>query len=282
MRLLAGLAIALSFGATTGVAAQNLSPMTQDGDSPLRDAAFAKDFAPRSGALSNFSDLIEREQYRSDGAAVRWDTSELKLGQTKAGSVDSLRIGVGGALRTDSGLPQTLDHRAAQFDADAYEVAVTRDWAPVRFDAGKYDVHLTPHTGLGVSNAGGQAEAGAVLTVGQKRDDAVVDQLSGMGVRDGASYGDTGRWYLFAAASGRAVGLNMLRQNGGWDRDGWSTDRSSALIGDAHVGVGYRKGVLQGSLGYIHREVKGDHMVFGQQTKEDSLLAFSLSIKPQR
>jgi len=38
---------------------------------------------------------------------------------------------------------------------------------------------------------------------------------------------------------------------------------------------------MQTSFGYIHREVKGEHMVFGQETKEDSMLAFSLSIKPQ-
>lgn len=280
MRLLAGLAIALGFGAATGVAAQNAPTIT--GSSQLMDAAFAPDFAPRARAGDDFSNLIAREQVRPDGTAVRWRTNELKLGQTKSGSVDSLRLSVGGGLRSPSGLPQNLDNRTAQFDADAYEIAVTRDWAPVRFDAGDLDVNLTPHTGVGVTNAGGQAEAGATLTVGQKRDDVAVDRLNDLGVRDGAAYGDQGRWYLFAAASGRAVGLNMLNNGEGWDRDGWTTDRASALIGDAHVGVGWRKGAMQTSFGYIHREIKGEHMVFGQKTKEDSMLAFSLSIKPQK
>ncbi|MDO9430207.1 MAG: DUF2219 family protein [Phenylobacterium sp.] len=280
MRLLAGLAIALGFGAATEVAAQNAP--TISGSSQLMDAAFAPDFAPRARADDDFSSLISREQVRPDGTPVRWRTNELKLGETKSGSVDSLRLSVGGGLRSPSGLPQNLDNRTAQFDADAYEIAVTRDWAPVRFDAGDLDVNLTPHTGVGVSNAGGQAEAGATLTVGQKRDDVAVDRLNDIGVRDGAAYGDQGRWYLFAAASGRAVGLNMLNNGEGWNRDGWTTDRASALIGDAHVGVGYRKGAMQTSFGYIHREVKGEHMVFGQKTKEDSMLAFSLSIKPQK
>ena len=280
MRLLAGLAIAFGCCAATGVAAQDMSPAT--GASRLRDAAFAPDFAPRAPAGDDFSKLIDREQARPDGGLVRWRTNELKLGQTKTGAVDSLRLSVGGSLRSPSGLPQNLDNRAAQFDADAYEIAVTRDWAPVRFEAGAYDVNLTPHTGIGVANGGGQAEAGAMLTVGQKRDDAAVDRLNDLGVRDGAAYGDQGRWYLFAAASGRAVGMNLLHGDNVWDRDGWTTDKASALIGDAHVGVGWRKGAMQTSLGYIHREVKGEHMVFGQQTKEDSMLAFSLSIKPQK
>lgn len=280
MRLLAGLAIACGCGVATGVAAQNAP--TISGSSQLMDAAFAPDFAPRTRTGDDFSNLIAREQVRPDGTPVRWRTNELKLGQTKSGSVDSLRLSVGGGLRSPSGLPQNLDNRTAQFDADAYEIAVTRDWAPVRFDAGALDVNLTPHTGVGVSNAGGQAEAGATLTVGQKRDDVAVDRLNDLGVRDGGAYGDQGRWYLFAAASGRAVGLNMLNNGEGWNRDGWTTDRASALIGDAHVGVGYRKGAMQTSFGYIHREIKGEHMVFGQKTKEDSMLAFSLSIKPQQ
>lgn len=280
MRLLAGLAIAFGFGAATGVAAQSAPTIT--GSSQLMDAAFAPDYAPRIKASDDFSNLIAREQVRPDGTPVRWRTNELKLGQTKSGSVDSLRLSVGGGLRSPSGLPQNLDNRTASFDADAYEIAVTRDWAPVRFDAGDLDVNLTPHTGVGVTSDGGQAEAGAVLTIGQKRDDVAVDRLNDLGVRDGAAYGDQGRWYFFAAASGRAVGLNMLSNGEGWDRDGWTTDRASALIGDAHVGVGWRKGAMQTSFGYIHREIKGEHMVFGQKTKEDSMLAFSLSIKPQK
>ena len=74
----------------------------------------------------------------------------------------------------------------------------------------------------------------------------------------------------------------MLRGEGGdWDRAGWTTDPAAAVIGDAHVGVGYRKGNLQTSFGLIHREVKGQHMVFGQETKEDSVVAFTFSIKPR-
>jgi hypothetical protein len=278
MRLLAGLAIALSFGAVTTVAAQSPRPGSA---TDLKDAAFAPDKAPKI-RQDDFSNLVEREQFAPDGAPVRWTTNNFQLGKTARGSVDSMRLSVGGAVRSPSGLPANIDPRAAQFDADAYEIAVTRDWAPVRFDAGDLDVRVTPHTGVGVSNSGGQAEAGATLTVAQKRDDAVEDRLNDIGVRDGKAYGDQGRWYLFAAASGRAVGLNVLRNDNGWDRQGWTTDQSSALVGDAHVGVAYRKGAMQTSFGYIHREVKGEHMVYGQDTKEDSVVAFTFSLKPQK
>ena len=278
MRLLAGLAIALCFGAATEGAAQTSRP---GGDAELKGAGFAPDKAPKI-RQDDFANLVEREQFAADGAPVRWTTNNFQLGKTARGSVDTMRLSVGGTERSPSGLPANIDPRAAQFDADAYEVAVTRDWAPVRFGAGELDVAVTPHTGVGLSNSGGQAEAGATLTVAQKRDGEVEERLNDLGVRDGKAYGDQGRWYLFAAASGRAVGLNVLRNGNGWDGQGWTTDPSSALVGDAHVGVAYRKGAMQTSFGYIHREVKGEHMVFNQETKEDSVLAFTFSIKPQK
>jgi hypothetical protein len=39
---------------------------------------------------------------------------------------------------------------------------------------------------------------------------------------------------------------------------------------------------MQTSFGYIHREVKGEHRISGAETKDDSVVAFSLSIKPRR
>jgi hypothetical protein len=68
----------------------------------------------------------------------------------------------------------------------------------------------------------------------------------------------------------------------GWDRAGWTTDQTSTLIGDAQLGVGWRKGALQTSLGYIHRQVKGAHMLYGVEAHDDSMVAFSLSLKPRR
>lgn len=172
----------------------------------------------------------------------------------------------------------------AGFLDDRVDVTLTRRWpgaVSFRSESGlEFDV--APHAGLGVGSAGGLAEGGAMLTVSKSREQQALDRLRDLGVADGASLGDRGRWYLFAAASGRAVGLNMLRGENGWDRAGWTTDPTGALVGDAQIGVGWRKGDMQSSFGVIHREVKGKHMVFGQKTHDDTVAAFTFSFRPQR
>jgi hypothetical protein len=109
-----------------------------------------------------------------------------------------------------------------------------------------------------------------------------VDRLRDLGVQDGAEFGDAGRWYLFAAASGRAVGLNMTRtEDGGWGQSGWSTDKTSKLIGDGQLGVGFRKGAMQAAFGYVYREIKVQNGPLGADNDvSDSMAAFSLSIRP--
>lgn len=243
----------------------------------LNDAAFAPRTA--STAVDPISHLIDREGYQAGAGIVRWMTGETQLPPAANGAVDTLRVSVGGEIGGPGGLPLNLAQ--AQYRTDAYEVALTRDWpSALAFDTKSFGVDLTPHAGVGVTNLGGSAEAGATLRLMQ-RDANVSDRLHALGVKDGGStFGDRGRWYLFAAASGRAVGLNMLHGDGGWDRAGWTTDQTSTLIGDAQLGVGFRKGPMQTSLGYIHREVKGAHMLWGVDAKDNSLVAFSLQIRP--
>jgi Uncharacterized protein conserved in bacteria (DUF2219). len=187
---------------------------------------------------------------------------------------------VDGVLRTPGGLPLGRDR--AEFDAQAYDISLIRAWPrAINLTDGRYELDISPHAGFGVGSRGGSAEAGAMLTVGERREQRAVEALKGLGVREGSAYGDKGRWYLFAAASGRAVGLNMLRSDGDWRRGDWTTDDTGELVGDAQVGVGWRKGQMQSSFGVIHREVKGDHMVFGQHTRDDTVAAFTFSIRPQ-
>jgi hypothetical protein len=278
MRPLAILATVLTCAAGSPVGAQTLVTHLQTPESALLNGAA---FAPRTPATSvdPIGALIEREAYAPGVGPIRWFTGETQLSKRADGPVDSLRISVGGALRTPGGLPLNLER--AQYETDAYEVALTRDWPEaLKFEGRAFGVDLTPHAGVGVTNTGGTAEAGATLRLSQRMDTNVAERLRAMGLRDGANFGDRGRWYLFAAASGRAVGMNMLHNEGGWDRAGWTTDATSTLVGDAQLGVGWRKGPLQTSLGYVHREVKGAHMIWGQDTKQDDMLAFSLSIRP--
>lgn len=269
MRRLAFVAIVLGCGA--GQVAFGLPACAQ----ALAGSALAK--APFASATpaDSFTALVDQN---ASAAPVQW--SQFQLSRRAEGPVDSLRVTSGVAFDAPAGLPVHLDPR--RLDDKAYEVSVIRNWPrAMAFDNGKFDIDVSPHAGVGMTSQGAAAEAGAELRLSQSRDDKAAARLRAMGVSDGAHFGDQGRWYLFAAASGRAVGLNMLRNELGWDRAGWTTDPTSALIGDAQVGVGFRKGSMQTSFGFIHREVKGQHMLFGQETKDDSLVAFSLSIRPK-
>jgi hypothetical protein len=218
-------------------------------------SAGAQTFAPDAAALLN-------------RAAFARDT------EVRINPLDTLRI------RAESA---PLELERVGLAEDRLDVMAVRSWpGAIRFSSETLEFDVAPHAGLGVSRFGGQAEGGATLTVSKSRGERALEQLRDMGVKDGAGFGDKGRWYLFAAASGRAVGLNMLRGEHGWDRAGWTTDATGALVGDAQVGVGWRKGDVQSSFGVIHREVKGRHMVFGQTTRDDTVAAFTFSFRPQR
>ena len=282
MRPLAGLAIAL-IGLNTASAACAQSVHSTADASRLMNAAFQPDAGRRFDAPAAQSDpitaLLARDAWRPDLGPTRWGVKERVVGGAPDGSsVDSLRLRVGETL------PQktitALDLARGQPEADAYDVTLIRNWPRmVAFESSRYDIDLTPHAAFGVGSAGGSAEAGAMLTLGRKTaSQRVAEGLGRLGFHEGKD-GDNGRWYVFAAASGRAVGLSLARDPGaGWNR---TIDNSSALIGDAQVGVGWRKGAMQTSLGYIHRTVKGDHMIWGEQAQDDSMVAVSLSIKPK-
>jgi len=261
MRWAAWLAIAVSVGSAAAAHAQTSAVSLPDTDARrLSDAAFAN----RGKSLTD------------------WQIGELRLAASDDGAaVDSLRVKMGERLSPIAGLPGAQD----------FDVTVIRSWPKaVSFSGNAVSVDIAPHAGVGVSSSRGggpfsrgfKAEGGATITVSPKsRSERALQQLRDMGVKDGASFGDAGRWYLFAAASGQAVGLNMMHDDEkGWDRAGWSTDVTSGLVGDAQVGVGWRKGDSQASFGVVHREVRGRHMIFGQNTRDDTMAAFSFSIRP--
>ena len=84
-----------------------------------------------------------------------------------------------------------------------------------------------------------------------------------------------GRWFLFAATGGDALGVNMLRgRSGELRRSGWSAEKIAA-VGDAQLGFGWRKGPLQASVAFVEREISA----YGKSADE-SFVAFTFSIRP--
>lgn len=66
-----------------------------------------------------------------------------------------------------------------------------------------------------------------------------------------------GRWMLYAASSGKAYGLNLIRDTfGGWRNAGVSEEKL-ARFGSRQVGMGYRKDNRQVSLTATQRKFRG-------------------------
>ncbi len=203
-------------------------------------------------------------------------------------------VQIGGAEPTDSRLDLSTSARrvtpgavlgpqnADTLQPRGYDLRYTHAWPALSLASGKYDLDLSPHATVGLGGSGRTAEAGAMVRFGKNLQQSVTNRLN---IKDGASFGSQARWYLFAAASGRAVGMNLTNSDGDWRRAGLSQDNANALIGDTQAGVGWRKGPMTASVGYIRREVKvrqGLEGLMGAGDRGDDLVAVAFSIKPQR
>jgi hypothetical protein len=238
-----------------------------------------------AAALAGDARILDADRYYNGAGPVTWRSNAVSYQAQAGGPIDSVRVSMAGMAPTAAYAPLSL---ARPENEDAYalrevDVTVTRGWpSAVALKGRKFALDVTPHAGIGYGGAGGSAEAGATVRLGKKKNmgSRVNDAL---GVQDGdATFGDRGRWYIFAAASGRAVGLNMLRgQNGDWSRAGLTQDTTSKLIGDSQAGVAWRRGPMQASLGYIHREIKAKEGIMGLATQKDDVVALSFSFKPQ-
>lgn len=221
------------------------------------------------------------------GLAV-WRVGEVAT-PAGGGAVDSIRLAVGEVAWAPGGVITARAVAMGLTDAQAFDLSYVRGWpSALSVSAGGYDLAVSPHAGIGMTSAGGSAEAGAVVQFGGRLKSVVTDRLDRLGVHevDGASFGGRGHWYLFAAASGRAVGLNMVSDHfGQFQRAGWSAEGTSALIGDTQAGLGWRQGQMQAAFGYVHREVRQLAPVatgpYGPNGYSDSMVALSLTLRPR-
>lgn len=265
----------LAVGAQTA----NLNPRSSD--QALSDAVFVNHGPPVSadGAFQTpdaaDEGLVGAPTARVAAAGqglIGWRSSQVSR-LVGGGAVDTIRLTttyISRAVLPDRG-----------YDAAAVGVRVVRGWpAAVVFGGGPVGVSVTPHAGVGIDTAGGSsAEAGATVKLSSMQA-AVRERLEAMGVKDGSrTYGREGRWYLFAAVRGQAVGFNV--QDYG-RRTGWSTDPSSALVGDGQVGVGWRQGGIEASFGYVHRGVHIKNAPVGMSDSyADDMAALAFSWRPR-
>ena len=264
--------LSLSVG-MTGLAARSLDArqVQLEGGFGLTPAA----------ALMGDARILEVDRYYDGAGPVTWRSTTLAYQGEAGGPINQVRVSIAEIVPTAAYAPLTLS-RSDAYQLREVDVALTRGWpSAVMLKGRKYALDVTPHAGVGFGGAGGSAEAGATVRLGTKKNmgDRVTDAL---GVREGGeAFGTRGRWYIYAAASGRAVGFNMLRgQNGDWLRAGLSQDVTSRLIGDSQAGVAWRKGPMQASFGYIHREIRAKEVVLGLATQKDDVVALSFSLKP--
>jgi hypothetical protein len=86
-----------------------------------------------------------------------------------------------------------------------------------------------------------------------------------------------GRWFVFAAGSGEAFGLNLVKDPlRGWRPAGWSVEQL-AEFGKAQLGIGWRKGSQQLSASVARREISAYGL-----SREDTIfgITFTVSGKP--
>ena len=259
-------------------------------------ASFSGPVAARSGDAVQFEDAAARLE--NDIAVRATETpfgAPLALSGSPAGRdafistqseawfagdgfTDRLRVVARGEPRRADGAPvppRALDARA--YDGEAYDVTYTRGWVAAQGrTASGLEVSLTPHAGVGFGSDGTTAEAGATLKIGEG-----LDRLAPDGDE---AFGDRARWYLDAAGSKRAVGYNFARtRDGDFARSGVSHDEG-AFLGDASVGVAYRRGALQGSVGIVYREIEANGIkAYGGINTDvsEGLVAFQLTIRPR-
>lgn len=268
-KLIGGTAVLLGTCVAQGACAQDASATTGPWTygSPVQ-------LAPDNGSPAGVDALNRLADSQRLDRAVFVDSDGLIAAQQRGvwrhqadGSIEQIRYREGDL---NSPLPEGSIERA-RFEAAQRDVTYIRAWPFVAGEGGALQFELTPHAGVGVNAEGGTAEAGATIRVGQ------------LEVADGevAYDEDQGRWYLFAAGTGTAVGLNWARGMEGWDRR-LSHDTGS-FIGDAQIGVAWRQGDTQTSFGYVHREVTADGVHGGTGIDRDAtegFVALQFSVRP--
>lgn len=234
------------------------------------NAETGRDFGPALEYDTGFADPSAEPGF---GASTRQDVWVSNNSYS-----ERWRIRTSGELRRADGSPLPVTRlQTGDYQPEDYDVSYVRGWEGARgYTPSGLEVSLTPHAGVGIGSRGPSAEAGATLRIGSG-----VERLAPEGRE---AFGERPRWYLYAAGSGRAVGYNFARnRDGAYAGSGYSHD-SGSFLGDASIGVAFRRGDVQSSFGLVYREIEPEGLRGGRNFDKDvdeGLIAFQLSIKPE-
>lgn len=200
---------------------------------------------------------------------VSWRTDLAgSFGPVDGRHVDTLRISTATIEQTPA-LALTRPAAITGEEPSAFAFTYVRNWpAALSVQAGRLNLDLTPHAGLGLSSSGSQvAEAGALLRLGALLQNRMLDAA------DGAL--DGSRLFLFAGATKRAIGLNLLGKQA---LSGRANPRGDGSVREAQAGVGLKKGVVSASFGYTYERTR--MKTFGGDARKDNRVGLTLAIRP--
>lgn len=234
--------------------------VSDDPDAPIRTGRWAEDAAP-----------VELAGGPAQVAAA--PPEPILLSRPAAAAPDQPRVAV-----LDSGLSRSAE-------ADVASVPLSRvSWAPAARPrayqpAPRIDLTISDHN---MAAPGSGLEVSSTIfsePLAIARSTRPVFDIKRLTLRIGPSDSvrKKGRWFVFAAGSGEAFGLNLVRDPlRGWRPAGWSVEQL-AEFGKAQLGIGWRKGSRQVSLSAARREISA----YGV-SREDTVfgITFSVSGKP--
>lgn len=225
-------------------------------------------FGPPSGAVA----FVDAAADRPGTGATNFAASELPAPPLAPTQV---RVASGAAavdvftLKTRPGL--VIDPRLG----GAYDLDYTYTGPGlVRMNSGRYSLDVRPQWGFGVSSFNGSStHAGAVVRFGRDLTDDVIDAYS---QRSGEARRKD-RWFVYAGASGKAFGWNVLPGLDG--RRDLSFEETGSFVGTAQAGLAWRAGDLTAALGYAHDKARVK--LFGARSETDDRFGLFISYRPE-
>ncbi|MBI5938946.1 MAG: hypothetical protein HY859_00825 [Caulobacterales bacterium] len=252
-------------GATVGdVFSGSTARQTEDPDAPIRTGRWAEDAAPVE---------LAGGPAPTDVAAAAPPPEPILLSR----SVGSPRAAPSELAMIEA--PIQVRQLTAPLSVPLSRVSWTSParQAPVvhesRINLSVSDVPVSaPGSGLDIGSAVFSEPVGAA-----RRGRPLID-IKRLTLRIGASDSvkKKGRWFVFAAGSGEAFGLNLVRDPlRGWKPAGWSVE-NLAEFGKAQLGIGWRKGSQQLAASVARREISAYGL-----SREDTIFGISFTVSGQ-